>query len=113
MMASTINETCGNATSSHLSAKLDNNSFYADKLAGLRAKIASIQNKHEQTVVNNTVVHEKHSPLRFKEHIVVTQIGRERCRSKSLGRLVDDPVIMSNNFDALQAPTSCFADSTE
>jgi hypothetical protein len=59
-----------------------------------------------------------HSPLRTKEgsNIIVSQGAgpeRERGRSKSMGRLVDNPaVIMSANFDALQAPNSCFADST-
>ena len=46
-----VNETTtvAGCTSSHLSAKLDN-TFYADKLAGLRAKILNIQSKHEQTL---------------------------------------------------------------
>ncbi len=47
---------------------------------------------------------------------MVSQGGaeRERARSKSMGRLVDNPtVIMSGNFDALQAPKSYFADSTD
>ena len=59
--------------SSHISAKLDN-TFYADKLAGLRRKILNIQSKHDQTI-NNTIT----------EPTIEVQ-GNETSRSRSRGR---------------------------
>ena len=48
-MALPIDETGAAGSSTHLSAKLDN-TFYAEKLAGLRQKILNIQSKHDQTI---------------------------------------------------------------
>lgn len=49
LMALPIDETGAAGSSTHLSAKLDN-TFYAEKLAGLRQKILNIQSKHDQTI---------------------------------------------------------------
>ena len=53
LIISRTDETAAAENSTHLSAKLDN-TFYAEKLAGLRRKIFNIQSKHEQSYQNQT-----------------------------------------------------------
>lgn len=79
------NDTAGVGSTSHLSTKIEN-SFYAEKLAGLRRKIQNIQSKHDKTIQNQTV---EIDTLGSPNHDCTLMVEvKERSRSKSVPRVV-------------------------